>query len=101
MCGVSTGLSLHHVYDRDDVTANFAFLCGDGTRGCHGLITHEDEATRRAFGMYVLEQRYDTIVYVLTKAGREAGIDWFRRRLLVDVEPALDTMGDRGMRGMT
>ncbi len=93
VCGVAVGLSLHHVYDRDDVPANFAFLCGDGTRGCHGLITAEDEQTRAAFGRHILERRHDTIVYVLSKAGREQGIEWFRRRLFVDVGPVLDHIG--------
>lgn len=42
---VSCGMrheSLHHILPRsqggDDVIANLAPMCGDGTRGCHGLL---------------------------------------------------------------
>ncbi len=89
ICSVSYGLSLHHVYDRDDVVSNFVFLCGSGTTGCHGLVTNEDLEARKALGAFIVANRRDVIVYVLSKAGREQGIEWFRRRLLVAVEPYL------------
>lgn len=95
VCGTARGLSLHHVYDRDDVPAGFVFLCGDGVRGCHGLITNEDREARAKLGAFIAAHRPDTIVYVLKKAGREQGVDWFRRRLFVDVEPVLATIQDR------
>ena len=46
--------SLHHVIPRsqggDDVPANLAPLCGNGTMGCHGLIEARDPWARQALG---------------------------------------------------
>jgi 5-methylcytosine-specific restriction endonuclease McrA len=47
--------SLHHILPRDgggpypggdDVIVNLAPLCGDGTRGCHGLVEAGDRGVR-------------------------------------------------------
>jgi hypothetical protein len=46
LCGrlVNTDLSRHHVVSKgqggDDVPENLVWACGDGTRGCHGVLTH-------------------------------------------------------------
>lgn len=71
------GVSLHHVVPRsqggDDVVENLVPLCGDGTRGCHGLLeTHgpgwERVAARvRAFVL----GRASRTGYVVGKIGRE------------------------------
>jgi hypothetical protein len=41
------GLSRHHVVPKgrggaggDDLPENLVWVCGDGTRGCHGVLTH-------------------------------------------------------------
>lgn len=38
------GLSRHHVVPKgqggDDLDVNLIWVCGDGTRGCHGVLTH-------------------------------------------------------------
>jgi hypothetical protein len=45
-CGrfVGRDLSRHHVVPKgqggDDVPENLIWVCGDGTRGCHGVLTH-------------------------------------------------------------
>ena len=39
-------LSRHHVVPKgqggDDVPENLVWICGDGTRGCHGVLTHHN-----------------------------------------------------------
>lgn len=83
-CGISVGLSVHHVFDRGDVAANYVMLCGDGVRGCHGLITRHDETARRELGAHVVEHRPDVVAYVLGRSRtEEAGIDWLERRLFI------------------
>jgi len=78
VCGRSTGLSLHHVYDRSDVWENVAFLCGSGTTGCHGDVTANDPDALTALGEGLVRYRPDVIEYVLRFPG---GRDWLRRRL--------------------
>jgi len=79
--------TLHHIYPKgqggDDVEENLIGLCGSGTTGCHGLITGEDEITRRDLGQYLLLQRPDAISYIISKLGEEAGKAWLARRLLI------------------
>ena len=62
-------VSLHHLYDRDDVPANLQWLCGSGTTGHHGLITEEDEVARRLLGQHVVRRRPDFLIYLGAKAG--------------------------------
>lgn len=89
-CGEPVG-SGHHVlakgspYFGDDVLENIVPLCGDGTRGCHGLIENEDRAARRMLGRWLQHHRPDVIRYVLDKLGDDAGRDWMRRRLYLEV----------------
>lgn len=46
VCGVAYKESLHHLVKRsqggDDVFGNLVPVCGDGTRGCHGLLERRD-----------------------------------------------------------
>lgn len=41
-----SGLTRHHVVPKgqggDDVPQNLVWVCGDGTRGCHGVLTHRN-----------------------------------------------------------
>jgi hypothetical protein len=51
LCGALQPLSAHHIIPRsqggDDVEANVACLCGDGTRGCHGRVEDSPHARHR------------------------------------------------------
>jgi hypothetical protein len=77
-CCVSCGLpyqSLHHVVPRsqggDDYKANLAPMCGDGTRGCHGILESHAPGWERiaaAVRVYVLTNR-PRCVYVIGKIG--------------------------------
>lgn len=69
--------SLHHVVPRsqggDDVAANMAPLCGDGTRGCHGILeAHAPgwERVANAVRVYVILDK-DRCLYVVGKLGWE------------------------------
>lgn len=80
--------SLHHLLSRgarsgDDVAANLIPLCGHGSAGHHGLYHNSDERTRRDLGAYVLMERPDTLDYVYTKMGEEAGAEWLRTHLFI------------------
>jgi hypothetical protein len=77
--------SIHHVYDRSDVPENLVGLCGSGTTGHHGLITAENELTRRRLGEYIMLERTDIAFYIIGKLGEEGGREWLRRRLLVSI----------------
>lgn len=55
VCGERPKESLHHILARDgfgpwprgdDVPANLAPVCGDGTRGCHGKLEARDPRAR-------------------------------------------------------
>ena len=76
-------VSLHHLYDRDDVPANLQWLCGSGTTGHHGLITEEDEVARRLLGQHVVRRRPDFLIYLGAKAGAGKAQAWLLRRLFV------------------
>lgn len=89
ICGVSRDISLHHVFDRDDVFANWAPLCGDGVRGCHGAITRHDRFAREKLGAFVVRYRHDIVRHVESKIGTGQAVDWFARRLFADVSPIL------------
>lgn len=71
-CGVVAPLSAHHIIPRsqggDDVRANIAVLCGDGTRRCHGLIEAGD---RRARHMLRAAMTPAQVTYGVGKVGAE------------------------------
>jgi hypothetical protein len=73
-CGLAAQ-SLHHIVPKsqggDDVPENLAPVCGDGTRGCHGLIeSHASGWERVAASIrpYVLLNR-PRCAYVIGKIG--------------------------------
>ena len=77
-CCVNCGLryeSLHHIVPRsqggDDVAENMAPMCGDGTRGCHGILESHAPGWERiaaSVRQYVLLNR-GRCVYVISKIG--------------------------------
>jgi hypothetical protein len=116
-CG-GGGANGHHVLPKgagagagDDVVENIVGLCGSGTTGCHGafhgnpsVVTLGHGAYKRwerrdrewvahGVGRYLLEHRPDTIRYVLTKLGQEAGLAYLERVYLVNPELALAAAG--------
>lgn len=76
--------SLHHIYPRgqggDDLPENLVGLCGHGTSGEHGLVESGDVATLMELGLYIVDERPDVVVYLQTKLGEEAGLEWLRRK---------------------
>jgi 5-methylcytosine-specific restriction endonuclease McrA len=91
-CCVNCGLpyqSLHHIVPRsqggDDYKANLAPMCGDGTRGCHGILESHAPGWERvaaAVRVYVLTNR-PRCVYVIGKLGW----DRFNKRYPLLSEP--------------
>lgn len=83
LCLETFRLSLHHIHNkpRNDVEANLVMLCGDGTTGCHGMITIRDHVTSLQLGRYILASRPDTISYLLETLGGPVLVeDWMRRQ---------------------
>lgn len=81
---VANRYSLHHIHKhpRDDLQANLAMLCGDGTTGHHGRLEHHDWTVSRAFSRYLLTERQDTLRYLTDKLGSmEAMKEWFNSQL--------------------
>lgn len=80
ICGATDRLSLHHIlkHPRDDVRQNLVMLCGDGVRGCHGMIEAHHGSTERKLGGYLLTVRPDVIWYLRETLGLEAAADWIR-----------------------
>ena len=68
-------LTVHHIVERsvggDDVEANFALVCGDGTLECHGAITERRPGARHRLRKTLSE---DQVAYVTAKKG-EAWLD--------------------------
>jgi hypothetical protein len=108
-CGAG-GANGHHVLPKgagagagDDVPENIVGLCGSGTTGCHGSwhgspyvhngIRRDREWVARRVGETLLDQRPETIRYVLTKLGQEAGLAYLERVYLVNPELALAAAG--------
>jgi hypothetical protein len=64
--------SLHHVVPKslggDDLAENLAPLCGDGTRGCHGLVEARDPWACSLLGLRLTGTERD---YVLAKKGAD------------------------------
>lgn len=81
--------SLHHVYPKgqggDDVPENLVGLCGDGTRGHHGQVENGDVWARQELGAVLLTDRPDVIFYMTGKLGEEAGREWLRQRLYMQL----------------
>ena len=84
VCGELAG-SAHHVIKRgrggDDVQENLVPLCGDGTRGCHGLIEANDPGTKKLLGEAIMKRRPDVIDYVKRKRQHWRG--WLERHLMI------------------
>lgn len=71
--------SLHHIYPRsqggDDVLANLAPVCGDGTRGCHGRLEARDPVARSLLRHALMPSH---VVYLEGKLGDGTGA-WLDR----------------------
>lgn len=86
-----TGLSRHHIHKhpRDDVRANIAIVCGDGTRGHHGKLEAHDHVTEETFAAYLLTERADTLNYLATFPGGWQGVlVWLAHLTFHDKAPA-------------
>lgn len=93
LCGSSfdryPGRTRHHVIPKsqggDDFRSNIVWICGDGTRGCHGLIEAGDRSTRVRLRLYLERERPDVINYVTrriaarNRAPLTAGLEWLDR----------------------
>jgi 5-methylcytosine-specific restriction endonuclease McrA len=83
LTGAIDNLEIHHVLPRaqggDDTRANLVWL----RRDVHQRITSNDQAAMRLLGDHVLQQRVDTVRYLIDKLGVVAADDWMRRRLLI------------------
>lgn len=76
-------LSLHHIsrHPRDDVEGNLVMLCGDGTRGCHGLIEAHELNKQRELASYLRTWRSDTLAYLDARFPQEGADAWLQRVL--------------------
>jgi 5-methylcytosine-specific restriction endonuclease McrA len=65
--------TLHHLVPRsmggDDVADNLVGLCGNGSSGCHGLVTENDPGTLAALAASLRESE---VAYVVSKLGESA-----------------------------
>ena len=77
------GLSLHHIHKhpRDDVEANLVMLCGDGTRGHHGLVEHHDPHAMKLLERHLRVHRPDVFTYLAGKLGGAIAADEWLRNL--------------------
>jgi hypothetical protein len=72
VCDDKLAESLHHIVPKgganrgDDVPENLVPVCGDGTRGCHGLIEARDPWARSLLGQRLTNAERD---YVIGKRG--------------------------------
>ena len=84
ICGIAgVRLSLHHVLTnpRQDLREGLVMLCGDGVRGCHGLIEANDVEARRALAQHIVDERPDIVQHLIERLGEVAADDWIDRRL--------------------
>lgn len=83
LCGETDHLSLHHVLKRprSDVRQNLVMLCGDGVRGCHGLVEANHGPTLRLLVGYLLAARADVIFHLRQTLGLEATAQWIEHRM--------------------
>lgn len=79
------GLSLHHIckHPKDDARGNLVMLCGDGVRGCHGLIERNDRKKRKELGLYLRLERPDVLAHLEWRKG-EGAREWFRQQFGLD-----------------
>lgn len=72
ICGSTFPLTRHHLVNRsqggDDVDNNLVPLCGNGTMGCHGLVTERDFETLAALRSRL---KMNEILYIELKKGYE------------------------------
>ena len=86
-CAICGGRSesLHHIYGRgqrgSDVLSNLAPVCGDGTRGCHGLLTARNPEALRALGHWIGAAFITYLASVLGDTDRAWA--WIDRNLLL------------------
>jgi 5-methylcytosine-specific restriction endonuclease McrA len=77
----------HHVLFKsaggDDSYANLVCLC----QRHHNLVHNEDAGTLVLLGEHLLLERPDTVDYIKTKLGEEAGTEWLARRLHLGSTP--------------
>jgi hypothetical protein len=68
-------LSRHHLVPRslrgDDLDQNLVPLCGDGTSGCHGILTTHPSGWEWTAMRLRLHLNDDELEYVRAKAGAE------------------------------
>lgn len=76
-------LSLHHIsrHPRDDVEGNLVMLCGDGVRGCHGLIEAHELNKQQELARHLREERPDALEYLDERFPQEGGDHWIQRVL--------------------
>ena len=91
-CG-EPGSNAHHVlfgrhHRRTTDPRGGVTLCGSGTTGCHGLFHAGDVATRREIGLYIVEQRDDTLDFLVEELGAEGAIEYLDRVYYLAEEPA-------------
>ena len=65
--------SFHHLVPRamhgDDVADNLVPLCGDGTQGCHGVITRGWDTARELLACSLTDAEYAYVVGKLGEGG--------------------------------
>lgn len=95
------GLSLHHInkHPRDDLRGNLVMVCGHGTAGCHGLIESNSAEHRGILGIYIVQNRPDTVEYLDWRlGGLERADEWLQRMLWVrsdQMPPLQESSGQR------
>lgn len=83
LCGRADQLSRHHVLPKglygDDLPENLIWVCGDGTRGCHGVLTHRNRGdhglTFEEVAAALLEY-IDTLPQIRAYADRAKYVGW-------------------------
>jgi hypothetical protein len=83
VCGATDHLSLHHIvkHPRDDVKPNLVMLCGDGVRGCHGLIEAHHGPTERKLLRHLLNSRPDAIYHLKEQMGLSGAAHWIDQKM--------------------
>jgi hypothetical protein len=93
-------ISIHHILSKssawgigDDVWENLMPLCGSGTTGCHGAVEGELDSVCRSVGLYIVQERPDTVEYLIKKFhtperdGLAVATEFLRRRYRVVLPP--------------
>lgn len=85
VCGKTSDISFHHLLPKGspwhgaDHESNIVPLCGDGTRGCHGLVEHRDAAAMRALVLSLTDAEY-------AHCAEKGGESFFERRYGITYE---------------